>query len=115
MNDGTQMKFLGCEQWKAIGQIETHLVAKNAHRSRSCPIRSDFSMGQHLVQQVEIGLHGVHLREVAVTVPTVPHTRWLHSFHEDVFPLDICVCAKDPNTHGVCHAQYPFHIRSKHP
>ena len=72
-------------------------------------------MGQHLVQQVEIGLHGVHLREVAVTVPTVPHTRWLHRFHEDVFPMDIRVCAKGPDTHGVCHAQYQFDTHAKRP
>ena len=35
MDDGFQMQFLGCKQWKTIRQVKPHLVAKYAPGARS--------------------------------------------------------------------------------
>jgi hypothetical protein len=35
MKDGSGVKFFSCQEWKAIGQVKTHLVSKYAPRARA--------------------------------------------------------------------------------
>jgi hypothetical protein len=54
------MDFLGCQQGKPFGKIETHLIAENRTGSRRCPIRTVASLCKDRLQQFQILFHGSH-------------------------------------------------------
>ena len=52
VHDALEMEFLGGEQGKSLLQIETHLVAEEAHRARARAVALERTLTQDAVQQV---------------------------------------------------------------
>ena len=77
MNDRSQMQFFRREQGKAFLQIEAHLMPKYAHRTGSRSILANFSMGQNMIEQIQILLHAVTSVGVGVTGGSVLHTLYM--------------------------------------
>ena len=57
IDDRAQMQFLGGQQWEAVVQVEPHLVAESAHSARTRAVALGHTIGQHMLQKVEILFH----------------------------------------------------------
>jgi len=58
MNDGSQVKFLGGQQGKAGGKVESHLVTEYRESSGTGTILLAESVPTHVGQKIEILSHG---------------------------------------------------------
>jgi hypothetical protein len=58
VNDGTQVQLFRGQEWEALLKIEAHLVSKDPEGSGPRSIRSRLSVGQNVVEQFEVRLHG---------------------------------------------------------
>ena len=68
------MQLLRREKREAFLQIEPHLMAKDTDRTGSRPIFANLSMGQDMIEQIQILLHAVTSVDVGVTGGSVLHT-----------------------------------------
>ncbi len=53
------MQFLCSEQRKAVFQVEAHLVAEHAERTRASAVGLLCSLGEYAAEQVKILFHSV--------------------------------------------------------
>ena len=57
-HDRLEMKPLGCDERKALGEIEAKLPAEQRTHAGPCAVRLDGAAIERLAHEVEIGLHG---------------------------------------------------------
>jgi hypothetical protein len=56
-DDRPGVQLFGCQQRKALPQVEAHLVAKSAERTGAGSVALFDAIGEHVIQQIEVGLH----------------------------------------------------------
>ena len=59
VDDGAQVELFGGEQGKALGEIETHLVAEYGTGASAGAVGFVGAVAEDVLHEVEIGLHGV--------------------------------------------------------
>ena len=63
------MQFLGSDERKAVGEIETHLITENRYSACSCAVVFYCAVVENMTQKILILFHFVDFEEVATFVP----------------------------------------------
>lgn len=59
------MALLGCYQWKAIAEVETQLVTKNAAGTSACPVTFIITCFKYMFKKLKILLHDLQVKPLS--------------------------------------------------
>ena len=64
MDDALQVYFLGGDERKAIGQVETQLSSEYGNRSGACAVGLAGTVFQHMAEKIFVGSIGLHVAKL---------------------------------------------------